>query len=206
MSRQQKQKSIESLHAAAARDRGFAPLLEISSKSKDPVGVKLSAFNLSLQLGNLGKVPVEVAFQGSKVFEKGGPYTELYGAHPREAKKDERLKNSGNLVRFEWLGQSWPLTPPTAFYDWLYLNALKQNEDLARQLLQFKGFTDIEFNPNKSINCQAYSAALYVALVQREQLAAIWSSRETFLKAVAGRGTQTKEPIQLNFADIRGRH
>jgi hypothetical protein len=38
------------------------------------------------------------------------------------------------------------------------------DECLSDHLLSYRGFTDIEFNLKKSINCQAYSAALYVSL------------------------------------------
>lgn len=200
MSWQQKQKCIESLHASAARDHGLAPLLEISTKSRDSLGVKLSAFNLMLDLGSTGKMPVEVAFQGSKVFERGGPYTDLYGAHPREAKKDDRLNTSGNLVCFKCQGQNWPLNPLTSFYDWLYLNALRQNLDLATQLLRYCGFTDIEFNPERSINCQARSAATYVALVLREELDAALASQESFLRIVSASSDPSGKSIQLSFA------
>lgn len=43
---------------------------------------------------------VETAFQGSKVFEKGGPYVDLLNGTSRDAKKDMRLKESGNLIEF----------------------------------------------------------------------------------------------------------
>lgn len=46
-SKTQAQKSINSLHSAAS-ERGIVPILEISSKSFDPVGVALSAFNLKI--------------------------------------------------------------------------------------------------------------------------------------------------------------
>ena len=200
MSRQQKQKCFDSLHTSAARDHQLSPLLEISTKSRNPLGVKLSAFNLMLDLEGAGKVPVEVAFQGSKVFERGGPYTDLYGAHPREAKKDNRLNTSGNLVCFKCQRQNWPLNPPTSFYDWLYLNALRQNADMAAQLLRFSGFTDIEFNPERSINCQARSAATYVALVLRKKLDAALASQESFLHIVSAGSDPSRKSIQLSFA------
>src|SRR5438045_2126880 len=66
----QAQKSIASLHEAA-REKGISPVLEISSKSDTPLGVALSAFNLALRVRDR-TMPVEVAFQGSKVFESGG--------------------------------------------------------------------------------------------------------------------------------------
>jgi hypothetical protein len=37
-------------------------------------------------------------------------------------------------------------------------------------MLQYQAFTDIEFNPEKSLNCQAYSAALYLSMVKNNIL------------------------------------
>ncbi len=56
-----------------------------------------------------------------------------------------------------------PLMPRTIFYNWLYINALLENPQYTQELMQFNGFTDIEFNPEKSINCQAEAAALFVS-------------------------------------------
>ena len=67
-------------------------------------------------------------------------------------------------------GVKYPTKPETAFYDWIYITALRQNKELADYLLQFDGFTDIQFNPKRSINCQAKSAAYYVALVKTGQI------------------------------------
>ncbi|WP_048965387.1 DarT1-associated NADAR antitoxin family protein, partial [Escherichia coli] len=53
MSKTQKQKSIRALHAAA-NEQGVNSLLEISSKSEDELGVKLSAFNLRIKTKKLG--------------------------------------------------------------------------------------------------------------------------------------------------------
>src|SRR6266545_2909145 len=75
--RSQARKSIASLQEAA-RQRSLAPVLEVSSKSEDPLGVSLSAFNLTLRIGGSRRMSVESAYQGSKVFEKGGPFHELY--------------------------------------------------------------------------------------------------------------------------------
>ena len=77
----QKQKNVAALHASAAAG-GYSPLLEISSKSTEKLGQHLSAFHLKVR-GQHGEMPLECAFQGSKVFERGGPYTDLYGADVR---------------------------------------------------------------------------------------------------------------------------
>lgn len=169
MSTVQKQKSIESLHSAAkSQKNNLHELLEVSSKSKTELGVNLSAFNLSITDQKRGmEFSVEAAFQSSKVFEAGGPYLELLNVSAREAKKDERLKTSGRLINFQFYNQVWPLEPKTAFYDYLYVNALIKHKKLHEDIFRYSAFTDIEFNPKKSINCQAYSVALFSSLHQR---------------------------------------
>ena len=179
MAASQKKKNVLELHAEAAK-RGLEPLLETSSKSEYEAGRRLSAFHLNFMIGDL-KTTVESAFQGSKVFQFGGPFHELYRSESRAAKLDERLQNSGRLVAFEMNGRRYPLSPPTAFYDWLYLNALFPHRDWLKRLSQFDGFTDIEFNPARSINCQARACALFVALESRDQLELALRSFEQFV-------------------------
>lgn len=52
-------------------------------------------------------------------------------------------------------------------------------------LLEYDGFTDIEFNPQKSLNCQAKAAALYVSLCRNGLLAGIHNF-DDFLKIRKG--------------------
>lgn len=168
LSASQKRKNITALHEAHARRFPERKLLEISSKSEVKLGIALSAFNLQKYVPSLGRsTSVECVFQGSKVFGAGGPYTDLYEASSRDAKRDPRLKGSGMLRKFYFEGKEFPLVPRTAFYNWIYINALMENPDLAAELVQYDGFTDIEFNPDKSLNCQAEAAALYVTLARK---------------------------------------
>ena len=166
----QRQRSAESLHKAFMRMHPEAKILEVSSFSKEEAGTLLSAFNLHLSLKNGEKVPVESAFQGGKIFEHGGPYNDLIMAAPKDAKRDHRLHESGRITGFEFEGQHFPTEPATLFYTWLYLKALNENPELAGQLLKYDAFTDIVFNPNKSINCQAYACAVYVSLQRKKEL------------------------------------
>ena len=162
----QKQKCIKSLHNNILLKEPRANILEISTKSDNSLGVSLSAFNLKLYIEELSKeVPVENIFQSSKVFKNGGHYTDLLEVSSRDAKGDERLRNSGDLIGFHFNGVNWPLVPKTIFYDWIYINALN-NTITTRNILSYNVFTDIEFNHNKSINCQARSAAIYVSLLK----------------------------------------
>ncbi|MBQ5825461.1 MAG: hypothetical protein IIW48_11730 [Clostridia bacterium] len=167
----QKQKNIVAIHEAYNRRNPEAKVLEISSKSLQPLGVALSAFNLLKYVPSLdGKIPVENVFQGGKVYALGGPFTDLYSATPKEAKRDERHRESGKLISFYYEGDKIPLVPVTAFYDWIYINAILENEDLVEQIIGFDAFTDVEFNPQKSINCQAKAAAVFVSLYRAGKL------------------------------------
>lgn len=183
----QKQRSIESFHKNFKEKNPSSNVLEISSKSDKELGVALSAFNLMIQTRNNKEFSVETAFQASKVFEKGGPYVDLYEKTSREAKKDPRIKNSGKLLCFQYFGRKWELEPKTLFYDWLYTNALSHNEELSKEVVQYDAFTDIEFNPQKSINCQAKSLALYVSLYKAGVLEDAFSSIEKFKELAFGK-------------------
>lgn len=179
MAPSQKKKNVIELHQSAEA-QGLHPLLEISSKSDREAGKRLSAFHQKIRISG-SDVTVECAYQGSKVFENGGPYTDLFMASSRDAKRDERLRNSGKLIGFAIEGAGYPLSPPTAFYDWLYVNALFTHRGWLRRLDQVMGFTDIEFNPERSLNCQAHSCALFVALEQRGLLDEALQSFSAFL-------------------------
>ena len=170
----QKQKSIASLHAAAREQLGISRVLEISTKSPQPEGVALSAFKLGYVCKRTGQwVSAESAFQGSKVFEHGGPFHDLYYVNSRAAKAFFKERNLGRLIAFSFYGQQWPTEPKTVFYDWLYLKCLSANEELLTIVQNYDAFTDIEFNPKRSLNCQAYAAALFVSLSRRD-LAGPW--------------------------------
>lgn len=198
---QQKQKSIEEMHRIA-NSTGYKKLLEISSKSTEELGKSLSAFNLTITTKKYSKkFTVETAFQSSKVFENGGPYTDLIGMDSRNAKKDIRLKSSGNLISFSFFNQNFPIIPRTYFYDWVYINALKGNSELSNKVLSYEAFTDIEFNPKKSINCQAHSVALYVSLVKNKVIEKALESPDDFLKLTAEhyKSQRRNIPVQSNL-------
>lgn len=193
MAQSQVKKCIASLHGAAEL-MGLAPVLEISTKSVDKSGVALSAFNLQISEGQERAISVECAFQGSKVFEHGGPFTDLYWTSSRCAKQDPRIREHGLLTGFNFFGHELPAKPQTAFYDWLYARALAQNPTKANVLFSFAGFTDIAFNPRKSLNCQARSAAMFVALSRLEMLKDAVLSFDSFLEIVAGAGGRQVQP------------
>ena len=158
----QKQKSIESLHDAIRKADAGARPLEISTKSKEAIGINLSAFNLRLNSDTLENI-----FQSAKVFANGGPYPDLLNVPPKAAKRDERLRNSGNIKAFRYQNEDFPLIPKTVFYDFIYIAAVKNSfaADEIKEISSYNYFTDIEFNPAKSINTQARAAAMISLLL-----------------------------------------
>ena len=174
----QKQKSIESLHHAILKADADARPLEISTKSKEALGIKLSAFNLRLNDDTLENI-----FQSAKVFANGGPYLDLLHVPPKAVKRDERLYNSGDLKAFRYQNEDFPLIPKTVFYDFIYIAAVKKSftADEIKEISGYDYFTDIEFNPAKSINTQARAAAM-IRLLLDEYGKLPDFSRENFIQ------------------------
>ena len=162
----QKQKSISSFHENISKEFKLDKILEISTKSENKLGAQLSAFNLKINFKDQ-EYFLESLFQGSKIFTDQGPNKDIYEKSSIDAKKDERIKRS-DLKEFSFFGETFSLD--FDFYSWLYFIALNQNKKLKAEILNYEAFTDIEFNPEKSLNCQAYSAALYSSMVQNKIL------------------------------------
>ena len=185
LSAAQKRKNVASLHEAAMA-QGILKVLEVSTKSGEQLGFELSAFNLMIAGEDGRQITLECAFQGSKVFTEDGPFPDLYQATSREAKQDERLRTSGDIQGFSFYGLEFPSEPKTAFYDWLYAKTLAHQVDDLMQLGEYGAFSDIEFNPEKSINCQARSCAVAVSLFRLGMLKKAVESSSAWLETLAG--------------------
>ena len=197
-------KAVSKALAAAAPDRH---VLEISNASSEKIGKALSAFNLRLRSKELSEkfgidsATIECIFQGSKVFEQGGPYDDLYTKTSLEAKKDPRLRNSGRLVGFSFMGRGFPTTPKTAFYDWLYHCALFQNKDLWEQARKYDAFTDVMFDPDRSLNCQAAALARINTMFRNGKLDNGMLRFDDFVKAGGYNDPDPHEQIQILLPD-----
>lgn len=196
----QKKKNVAALHEAARR-KGLSPLLEVSTKSEEKLGQRLSAFSLKIGTPE-GDISIESAYQGSKVFQTAGPFVDLYASDSRAAKMDERLRTSGKLLRFQFFDTEWPLIPKTAFYDWLYLSALQPHQEFLKRLFHYKGFTDIEFNPEKSINCQARTCAILVSLLKLDLLDEALESQDSFIRIVMQDSLRQPHSADLKQASL----
>ena len=170
----QKRKNINALHQAI-EDATGQTALEISSKGEVELGNQLSAFKMKTT-----GVFIENVFQASKRYENGGPYLDLLDVAPKDAKRDERHKISGKLVAFVRNGEDWPLEPKTVFYDYIYVLAVIENFGSELDINEYNWFTDIEFNPGKSINCQARAVAIY-KLIQEKAAFNVLNDRSAWI-------------------------
>jgi len=97
---------------------------------------------------------------------------------------DEQGKRLTVEALFQRCKDNSPINPPTYFFDWLYVNALHQNPDLAEEVAKYKAFTDIEFNPARQNNCPAEAAAIYVGLKTSGKLELALKDKDTFRRVV----------------------
>jgi len=189
LSQSQKRKRIDNLHNAATTRAGVTAILEISSASPTSIGQRLSAFNLMCETSDGESVTVEEAYQASKIFEYGGPFVDLLGKGPRAAKRDRRLRQSGRIIGFSWFGRSLPTDPPTLAYTWIYLQGLRGKLSLLEDVACYSAFSDIEFNPKKSISCQAWVVALARALTMRREFDGCAANTDSLSRAMADKNT-----------------
>lgn len=145
MSYSQKCKRRDSLAIEIAKLYDIKRWLEISTKSDKDIGVKMSAKNLVLTTST-GSDSVESIYQSSKVFE------------------------DGRITSFKYNDCVFENYPAGMFYDYIYMYAILQNKDLINQFVQYDIFSDIEFNPKKSINTQARAAAIFKTLYDNHNL------------------------------------
>lgn len=185
-SKVQKQRSVESLHNSFSQYHN-QNILEVSTASIKELGVALSAFNLKIETKKGYHFTVEQLFQTSKVFKREGVQTKLLeeGMDSKNLKKRMReLHETDELTGFECFGRVFKLKPETLFYNWLYIQALVNNPELSLKILEYNAFSDISFNPKKSINCQAEACAIYVMLKRKNNLDEALKSTEIFEEIV----------------------
>ena len=184
MSWQVRQRSSQSLRENILAKHPDLKIIEVSTASDDyELGKRLSALNLTLRVESpdmtICEIPVENIFQGSKLYNGDDyPHTELFHRSAKEAKRfsKEMQANKRTVIGFEYAGTEFDTFPYSAFYDWIYIMALHQHQDLAEQILNYDTFTDIHFNQKVAysssgpFNCQARALAIYVSLHRRKAL------------------------------------
>lgn len=153
MSYSQKCKRRDSLAIEISKLYDIKRWLEISTKSDKEIGVKLSALNLILNTST-GSNSVENIYQSSKVFE------------------------DGKITSFKYNDCVFENDPTGMFYDYIYMYAFLQNSNLIKDFIQYDIFSDIEFNPKKSLNTQARACAIFKTLCDNQSLDIIKDQNE----------------------------
>ena len=173
----QKCKNVLSFHSSIQAQFSGAKILEISTKSNNPLGVALSAFNLTLD-----GCPVECLYQSGKVFTDGTDFEFLKTYLPRDAKRYVRENSDKVLKCYRYNGKEIPLNTGTLFYDYIYIRPLMQHHEVSSALIEYDLFTDIEFNEKKGLNCQARSCAIYSYMLRTGTVDKYMNSMESFEK------------------------
>lgn len=183
----QKVKNVLSFHSSIQEQFPTARILEVSTKSSNPLGVTLSAFNLMLD----GR-SVESIYHSSKVFSDGTCFDFLRDYEPRDTKRFIREHGGSQLKCYQFDGREVPLEPKTLFYDFIYIKALLQNPMISKHLKDYDLFTDIEFNEKKGLNCQARACAIYSYMLRTGTVEKYIASMETFKDMYDFREQQSK--------------
>ena len=161
-------------------------LLECSTASASQLGRQLSAFNLRFTTPKGRTISVECAYQGSKVFEHGGPFQDLYNKSSSMAKRDKRVRKHGRITGFQFFNRKMPCMPLNAFYNWLYISTvLRVYPNIMNKIQGYTGFTDKFFNEKKGRSCQAEAIAMLRGLNGHGLLTSeFMSDWSTFYKTV----------------------
>jgi hypothetical protein len=182
-----KRQNIRAVHDAVHTTDPDFSILEVSSASVQPEGEAVSSLRLLLHLDSVAQdVPISTVFEAAKVFEHGGPFTDLLTCEPPKVHKDTRLRTNGALLRYSLEGNEYPIEPyPDSFFEWLYCRALKQFPEKAAQLSRYNAFSDIAAaaDSKKYYGDSSRAAAIYVGLAAAGKLPCI-DSYESFIAEV----------------------
>ena len=145
-------------------------VLEISSRSDEPLGRRLSAMHLRAPGpdGDRG-LPVESVYQAAKCYGDGGPDDQPIPNGYDAKRHDRERRGAGPLRGFHHQGTFWPAASGSAFYDRLWIQAAAA-AGAGRELGRFDAYTDQFHRPGQALACQARSAAMLVGLDRAREL------------------------------------
>lgn len=179
LSFQQKQKRVELFHECIKTEYNDAKILEVSTKSKDELGIKLSAFNLRIKYKNINTT-IESVYQSSKIYKNNRNNKDLIFKSSQTAKKESIKYRLEEIIGFKFEDIEFENEPMGMFYDWLYIKGLMQNSKYFKEIVKYNIFTDIEFNPKKSYNCQARALAIFKTLYISKKINEIMKDVESY--------------------------
>ena len=142
-------------------------VLEISSRSDDPLGRSLSAMRLRADdTDSERRLPVESIYQAAKCYGEGGP-DEAPLPNGFDAKRRDRDRRAGGaLTGFEHAETFWPAASGSAFYDriWIKAAGVAEATHPSLGLHRYDAFSDQFHRPGQAVACQARAAAMFVGL------------------------------------------
>ncbi|MCY4122686.1 MAG: SLOG family protein [Acidobacteria bacterium] len=142
-------------------------VLEISSRSDEPLGRSLSAMRLgAADTDDKHGLPVESIYQAAKCYGDRGPDEQPLPNGFDAKRRDRERRTVGALAGFEHNGTFWPAASGSAFYDRLWIKAAgaAAAEHPTRDLHGYAAFSDQFHRPGQSVACQARAAAMLVGL------------------------------------------
>ena len=171
-------------HAARGRPPAGRSL-EISSRSRDPLGRDLSAMNLPAA-GDPRRRPVEAVYQAAKCYGGGGPDAPGCDSGYAAKRRDRERRRDGPLAAFEHEGRRWPTETGSAFYDWLWTRSAIERWGIGvvDRLREYGAFSD-QFHHAGALACQAKTAAVVAGMGRARAQAAI-ESPEAWLRETRG--------------------
>lgn len=189
-----KHELVHFLHDKFASYHSDCNILEVSTRGDKNEGKALSAFNLCYTLKkSQQKVSVESAFQGSKVFTDGSTYPDLFHKNSYTAKMDKRRWGK-QIAFYLFYEQRFEVSPPTLFYNWLYLKTLQVNPQVWDTVKEYNAYTDTAADMNRSINCQARACAIAHSLFKLGLFEEALENLDNFKRIIY----KHEEPV-LNF-------
>ena len=171
-------------HAARGRPPAGRSL-EISSRSRDPLGRDLSAMNLPAA-GDPRRRPVEAVYQAAKCYGGGGPDAPGCDSGYAAKRRDRERRRDGPLSAFEHQGRRWPAGTGSAFYDWLWTRSAieRWGIEVVDRLREYGAFSD-QFHHAGALACQAKTAAMVAGMGRARAQAAI-ETPEAWLRETRG--------------------
>ena len=148
-------------------------VLEISSRSDEPLGRRLSAMHLRAAGpdGDRG-LPVESIYQAAKCYGDGGPDDQPITNGYDAKRHDRERRSAGPLRGFHHQGTFWPAASGSAFYDRLWIQAAA-GASATRAVQGYDAYSDQFHRPGQSVACQARSAAMLAGLDRARQLGTV---------------------------------
>ena len=157
-------------HRSPAGPPANMRILEISSRSDEPLGRALSAMNLRAA-GSDGnrRLPVESVYQAAKCYGHDGPDEQPIPNGFDAKRRDKERRNAGSLRGFQHEGTFWPAASGSAFYDREWIKAATA-AGATRELARYDAYSDQFHRPGAAVACQARSAAMLAGLDRSRQL------------------------------------